>query len=281
LDATNVVDAAVAIVTGVDIDHEAVLGSTAQQIAFEKAGIFKPGRAAVVGASGLAAAVPHLAAHARAAGTASLHIVGDVAVPVLGLVGAHQRRNAAAALAAIAALQQSEHAVALRFTPALIRAGLASVQHPGRFEQLPGSPTVILDGAHNVAGAQALAECMIALPNYLRSSTALVIAVSADKQVPQLLAALLPYVGLVVATRYQQDRAKSPTELAALCAAGHRHVAQADTLAAAMAIAQAAPTVTHIIVAGSLFLVGEARTLLCGAATDPWVVTDPMPRIAT
>lgn len=280
LDATNVVAADVAIVTGVDIDHEAVLGATAQQIAFEKAGIFKTGRAAVVGISGLTAAVPHLAAHARAAGVASLRIVDESAlatVPPLGLTGAHQRRNAAAAMAAVAALGS----LANRFTPALINAGLAAVHHPGRFEQLPGSPTVILDGAHNVAGAHALAASMVALPNYERNTTALVIAVSADKQVPELLTALLPFVGMVVATRYQQDRAKPSAELAALCANQHPNVAQAASLAEALAIAQGAPAVTHIIVAGSLFLVGEARTLLCGAVSDPWLVTDPVPRIAT
>jgi dihydrofolate synthase/folylpolyglutamate synthase len=269
LDATNVVDPAVAVVTGVALDHEAILGDTVAKIAAEKAGIWKPGRPAVIGASGLAEAVPVLIDAARAAG-APVTVIDDAAVaavPPIGLGGAHQRRNAAAAIAAIQAL-------GLR----VVAAALASVRHPGRFEVLgpdaapPGVPRVILDGAHNPHGAGALAEAL----RERGERPVLVVAVSADKDVAAIARALAPEVRAVIATRYQQDRAMDPTALAAVFAVLGQATEAAPDLRAALAAAAAhgAP----ILVAGSLFLVGEARTLLLGAPTDPVLVTDPPAR---
>ncbi|HEY0475903.1 MAG TPA: Mur ligase family protein [Kofleriaceae bacterium] len=273
LDATNVVDPAVCVVTGVALDHEAILGDTIAQIAAEKAGIWKPGRPAIVGGSGVAEAVPVLVAAARAAG-AIPHVIDDAeiaAVPPVGLPGAHQRRNAAAAIAAIRALGLP-----------VVASALARVRHPGRFEILeppatpPGVPRIILDGAHNPHGAAALAEAL----RERGERPVLIVAVSADKDVAAIAAALAGSVRAVVATRYQQDRALDPARLAAAfeaapgAAAGA--VAVAPDLAAAIAIAAAyqAP----IVIAGSLFVVGEARTLLLDAPTDPMLVTDPPAR---
>jgi dihydrofolate synthase / folylpolyglutamate synthase len=280
LDATNVVDPAVAVVTGVALDHQAILGDTLAKIALEKAGIYKPGRPAIIGASGLAEAVPVLTTAAYAAG-ASVTVIDDAAVaavPPIGMAGQHQQRNAAAAIAAARALHLP-----------VASAALASVRHPGRFEvidppsippaTLRGVPLIILDGAHNPHGAQALAEVL----RERGERPVLVVAVSADKDVAAIAAALAPAVRAVVATRYQQERAMAPAQLAAVFArlglpsgAGHGatlDVATAPDLRAALVLAAAhgAP----ILVAGSLFLVGEARTLLLGAPTDPMVVTDP------
>jgi dihydrofolate synthase/folylpolyglutamate synthase len=266
LDATNVVDPAVAVVTGVAMDHEAILGDTLAKIAAEKAGIYKPGRPAIIGASGLAEAVPVLSALAHAAG-ASVTMIDDAAVaavPPLGLPGAHQRRNAAAALAAIAALGLP-----------VVAPALVTVHHPGRFEVIgpPATPRgierVILDGAHNPHGAQALAEVL----RERGERPVLVVAVSADKDVAGIAAALAPAVRAVIATRYQQDRAMDPETLAALFARSGATAASAPTLHAALTAAAAYGAT--IVVAGSLFLVGEARTLLLGAPTDPMLVTDP------
>ncbi len=294
LDATNVVDADVAVVTGVDMDHEAILGTTPQQIAFEKAGIFKVGRGAVIGASGLAAATTHLRAHARAVGTGPLLVVDAVslaAVPAVALAGQHQRRNAAAALAALDVLTLQQHPLAHRFSVSVRATGLAQVQHPGRFERLAGSPMVILDGAHNPAGAAALAQALRSEPNYARATTALVLAVSADKPVAAMLAELAPAFGLIVATRYQQERSMSPADLAASCTravatslglsttSSPVAVLAAENLLTALADATNWPGVERIVIAGSLFLVGEARTALCRAASDPLLVTDPMGQV--
>jgi dihydrofolate synthase / folylpolyglutamate synthase len=269
LDATNVVDPAVAVVTGVAMDHEAILGDTLAKIAAEKAGIYKPGRPAIIGASGLAEAVPGLVAQAHAAG-ASVTVIDDAAiaaVPPIALPGAHQRRNAAAAIAAIQALGLP-----------IVAPALATVRHPGRFEVIgpPATPRgvdrVILDGAHNPHGARALAEVL----RERGERPVLVVAVSADKDVAGIAAALVPVVRAVIATRFQQDRAMDPEALAAIFARSGAASASAPALREALTAAAAygAP----ILVAGSLFLVGEARTLLLGAPTDPMLVTDPPAR---
>jgi dihydrofolate synthase/folylpolyglutamate synthase len=270
LDATNVVDPAVAVVTGVALDHEAILGDTVAQIAGEKAGIWKPGRPAIIGASGLAEAVPLLAEAARAAG-ALPRVIGDAdiaAVPPVGLPGEHQRRNAAAAIAAVQALGLP-----------IVGSALAGVRHPGRFEivespaALAGVPRIILDGAHNPHGAAALAEALRARGEH----PVLIAAASADKDVAAIAAALAPAVRAVVATRYQQDRAMDPARLAAAFAAAAgapAAIAAAPDLAAALAVA--ATYRAPIVIAGSLFLVGEARTALLGAPTDPVRLSDPV-----
>lgn len=249
LDATNVVDPAVAVVTGVAMDHEAILGTTLAAIAGEKAGIWKPGRAAIVGASGEPAAVPVLVEAAERVG-ARVRVIDSAYVGPLALAGDHQRRNAAAAIAACEELGVSA------------TGALATVTHAGRMERVGD---VLLDGAHNPHGATALARALAGKP-------VLVIAVSADKDARAIAGALRPAVGHIVATRYQQDRAMPPEELARVIGTPHA----APDLASALALARTLGS--DIVVAGSLFLVGEARTLLLKAPTDPVVLSDPPAR---
>jgi dihydrofolate synthase/folylpolyglutamate synthase len=254
LDATNVVDAPIAAVTGVAFDHEAILGDTLAAISAEKAGIFKPGQRAFVGAAGEADAVPLLVQHARAAGVADVRVIGEPADVPLALAGAHQQKNAALALAIVDALELAAD-----------RTVLASLHHPGRFE-LAGD--VILDGAHNPHGARALAATL----RERGIRPVLVIAVSADKDVRAIAGALAPMVSAVVATRYQQQRALAPEQLATHFEGAH----VAADLAAALARARTLGS--PVLIAGSLFIVGEARTLLLGAPTDPVRVSDPSAR---
>jgi dihydrofolate synthase/folylpolyglutamate synthase len=169
LDAVNVIDADVAIVTSVDIDHTDFLGTTREEIGFEKAGIFRPGKAAICSDP-----VPpaSLLAHAEAIG-ADLWLLGrdfnysgdkqqwnyggrsqrrnSLAYP--SLRGANQLLNAAAALAALEVLR-----LELPVGAQEVRTGLVVVELPGRFQVLPGRPTVILDVAHNPHAASALAQ---------------------------------------------------------------------------------------------------------------------------
>jgi dihydrofolate synthase/folylpolyglutamate synthase len=261
LDATNVVDAEVAAVTGVAMDHEAMLGGTLDALAGEKAGIFKRGRRAVIGCSGEPAAIPTLIAGAKRAGVSRLTLV-DGEAPV-ALPGAHQRRNAAGALAVVDHLE----ALGALSAPSWIRArGLATVRHPGRLEVIGH---VVLDGAHTPHGAAALAA---ALADVARPRT-LILALSADKDVAAMLAPLVPVVDTLIATRYQQPRALSPADLASAArTAGFADVSEAPDVASALATATGT-----VIIAGSLMLVGEARVLLMGAPADPMVVTDPAP----
>lgn len=169
LDAVNVVDADVAVVTSIDIDHTEYLGNTRDQIGFEKAGIFRAGKAAICGDP-----LPpvSLIKHAESIG-ADLWLMGrdfnymgdkqqwayggrgqrrnSLAYP--SLRGANQLLNASAALAALEALRDR-----LPVGAQEVRTGLATVELPGRFQVLPGQPTVILDVAHNPHAAATLAQ---------------------------------------------------------------------------------------------------------------------------
>jgi dihydrofolate synthase/folylpolyglutamate synthase len=265
LDATNVIDPAVAVVTGVALDHDAILGTTLDAIAREKAGIFKPGRPAIVGASGEPAAVPMLVELARQAGAPVVVIdeAAIAAVPPLGLEGTHQRANAAAAWAAVHALAGLPVA-----GPAAVAAALAGVRHPGRFERVGD---VILDGAHNPHGARALAAALGA------TRPVLVLAVSADKDIDAIVAALAGAVSAVVATQFQQARSVEPSELARAIARVAPALPVANEPDLASALAHARRLGAQVVVAGSLFIVGEARVMLCGAEADPIWVSDPAP----
>lgn len=289
LDATNVVDTSVAVVTGVAFDHQAVLGETLTQIAGEKAGIWKPGVPAVIGISGEPAAEPMLLDAAVGVGASPVVAVRSQLAPPqvaaviasgLGLRGAHQQGNAASAWAAWQALAVARPELAARMTEAAACAGLRDTKHPGRFELVAGDPVVILDGAHNPQGAQALAATLKARHADLRRVArycVAVLAVSADKTVSEMLAALGGVVDAVVATRYQHDRAMEPAQLAAYCHdAGLEVSAVTAGLAPALAHARSVGA-TEIVVAGSLFLVGEARALLLGCPVDPVAVMDPSP----
>ncbi|TCW85350.1 bifunctional tetrahydrofolate synthase/dihydrofolate synthase [Burkholderia sp. SRS-46] len=173
LDAVNIIDTDCAIVTSIDIDHTEYLGDTREQIAFEKAGIFRPGKPAICGDP---AAPQTLVDHAQAIG-ADLWLVGrdfrceaqpgaerqqwsyrgrDKRYPALAypaLRGANQLINASAALAALESLR-----AVLPVSAQDIRLGLANVELPGRFQVLPGKPAIVLDVAHNPHAAAVLAQ---------------------------------------------------------------------------------------------------------------------------
>ncbi|KWH48122.1 bifunctional tetrahydrofolate synthase/dihydrofolate synthase [Burkholderia stagnalis] len=173
LDAVNIIDTDCAIVTSIDIDHTEYLGDTREQIAFEKAGIFRPGKPAICGDP---AAPQTLVDHAEAIG-ADLWLVGrdfryeaqpgaerqqwsylgrDKRYPALAypaLRGANQLINASAALAALESLR-----AVLPVSAQDIRLGLANVELPGRFQVLPGKPAIVLDVAHNPHAAAVLAQ---------------------------------------------------------------------------------------------------------------------------
>jgi dihydrofolate synthase / folylpolyglutamate synthase len=260
LDATNVVDPQVAAVTGVALDHQDVLGPTLDSIAAEKAGIFKPGRGAVVGMSGVPDAVPTLVAAAQAAGVAELVVVTKPVSETwpLGLAGAHQRRNAACALAILDVLERRAN---IRVDERARRAGLAAARWPGRLE-LVGD--VLLDAAHNPDGAEALARS-------LPEGVVAVAGVSADKDVAGVIAPVAARARQVIATEAPHPRAMPASELAALVS-GVPVTAEAN-FRSALALARQAGG--PVVVFGSLFLVGAVRAFLLGEETDPATLQDP------
>lgn len=275
LDATTAVDAPIAAVTGVALDHQEYLGDTVAAIAAEKAGIWKPGQRAIVGAAGDPVAQPILIAAARAAGVATLDVVDAAALaraPTSALAGAHQRENAACADAIVDALVALG---AIAAPPEVRAAGYAAAVHPGRCEVVATAPTVLLDGAHNPDGARALANAIAARPERPR---ALVLAVSADKDVAAIVAPLVGVVDVVIASRYDQPRSMAPPALAAIARAAGALVEIADDLEAAVDRARDAVGLGGLVViAGSLFAVGEVRPRFRAMAIDPLVVTDPAP----
>ncbi len=273
-DATNLVAGDVAVICPISLDHPE-LGSTVARIATEKAGIVKPGKIAVVREQ-LPEAMRVIEARAADVG-ASLLIedrdfslvdrrqgVGAQAIAIEGVFetyedltlpvfGEHAARNAAASVAAVEALLGRAPAVAS------VRAALASVTSPGRLEIVARHPLVALDGAHNPAGARALAS---ALPEVFSwGSLLLVIGTSRDKDVAGILGELGPLADVAYPTAYSGARSEDPTELAtALDEAGVRVAARFDSVADALDAARSDAVVDDLIlVTGSLYTVADAR----------------------
>ena len=257
-DATNATDPHVSVITPISHDHMRELGTSLGQIASEKAGVLRPGRVAIVARQdAVVAAVVRRAAKALAT---VLREVSPLSASVakrygLALRGAHQRQNAALAIAAARALV--EHGVPFR--EAAIGRGLRQLRWPGRFELVPGSPPVVLDGAHNDGSAAALAAAIRAEVPGRR--VRLVIGMMRDKDARAVARALAPIASAVYATRPESPRAADPAAIARLFP--RVPVGAFDGLSAALraARADAGPGET-LCVTGSLALVGEARGLL-------------------
>jgi dihydrofolate synthase / folylpolyglutamate synthase len=276
LDATSALGAEVAAVTGVALDHQEHLGERLEDIAREKAGVFHPGQHAVIGLAGQPEAVPWLIAAARARGVASLTVVDAVAVAAvpgsLGLAGPHQRRNAACALAVV------DVCAGRLGRPIDERAragGLAGCRLPGRLEILSRDPLLVADGAHNPHAAGVLAD---ALDELAAARWVAVVGVSRDKDVAGILEPIARRAEAIVATAAAHERALGPAELARLARGLSADVHEAPDLAAALELARRlAGAGGAILVAGSLFLVGEARALVLGEPADPLTAFDPVP----
>jgi dihydrofolate synthase/folylpolyglutamate synthase len=255
LDATNAITPAVAVLTAIDFDHTAWLGDTLAAIAGEKAGIIKRG-VPVISAPQEPEAAAVIARAAAAAG-APLHVVGAPAPEsyTVGLAGSHQRLNAALALAAldaagIAADEKARHA------------GLARVEWPGRFQRLENG-RIILDGAHNPAAARRLAHTWHEEYGDRHRAT-IILGILRDKDAGAICRALEPLAARCIAVPVRNPRTLAPAELCAVLGQVAPGVADAALdFSAALDAARANPE--PVLVAGSLFLVGEALALLTGS----------------
>ncbi len=285
-DATNVADGQVAVVTPISIDHTRALGNTVAEIAQEKAGIIKPGAVAVLAqqpwpatdvlrnrATTVDATVVQegndfaVARRAVAVGGQTLTIQGltgqykDLFLP---LHGAHQAHNAVCALAAVEAFLGSRTSL----DEELVREAFAGVTSPGRLEVLRRNPTVVLDGAHNLAGAQAAAAALREAFAFKRVMG--VLGVSSDKDARGILAAFEPVLTEIVVTQNSWRRAMPADHLASIAVEvfGPDRVRVAPRLAQALrdavqfAETSDQPAKTGIVVTGSIITAGEARQLL-------------------
>ncbi len=289
-DATSVVEAQVAVVCPIDLDHMHILGDTIEEIAGEKAGVIKQGATAVIaGQQPEAAAVLlerctevgarmvlegrdfALLERTQAVGGQLLRIngaegpVGDIHLPVYG---EHMAHNAALALAAVEALLGGR-----ALQPEVVVDGFAAVEAPARLELIRKSPPVVLDTCHNPHGARAT---MAALDENFDLTPAVgVVAMMADKAVDEVLSIFAEHMDRIIVTMVSStDRGMAVEELAdrAIGAFGAERVSQAPNVTAAidmaMEFADLAGTGGGVVVAGSVILAGEVRAMFKGPGAN-------------
>jgi dihydrofolate synthase/folylpolyglutamate synthase len=293
-DSTNVIDAQVAIVTPISLDHTHLLGDNVRDIAEEKAGIIKPGAVAVLAQQPLEAAEVLMRRAAEvgatvaregmefgvierqlAVGGQQLVIKGlsqEYADVFLPLHGAHQAGNAACAIAAVEAfLGAGQGGAALE--PEVVRAAFAKVSSPGRLEVVRRNPAVILDAAHNPGGAEATARAIS--EEFTFEHLVAVFAAMKDKDVRGVLEAFEPVVDEIVVTRNSTLRSMPVDELAALAEEvfGEGRVIAVERLDDAIdralelaesGVPDASLGGVGVLVTGSVVTAGDAGRLLRG-----------------
>lgn len=286
LDATNVIMPAVSVITNIELEHTEFLGSSIEQIAEEKAGIIKPKVPVVTGATQpeVIAVFEKAAAQnsspiyrmgkdfgpVRTAGSGTQKfdyrgISADRAGLSLSLLGKHQIGNACIAVAALECAVKA----GIYVSESAIRTGLSSARWAGRLERVSERPDIFLDGAHNPASAEILAEALKELKqNYRR--LILVVGILKDKDYRGILNRLAPIADYIVATRPDYARAMDASILAVEAGRIHRNVFAAETIGDAVALARRKAAADDIIViTGSLYTVGDARALLVSPADVP------------
>lgn len=283
LDATNVILPDVAAITRIGYDHMAILGSTLDAIAREKAGIVKPGRPVVSSPQEPdAAAVIEAVARERAAplwlGGREWQVEGswqdfvfrcpgvELAGLAVALRGAHQGENAGVALATLPWLAEAGIAV----SEEAVRIGLASVSWPGRLEVLRERPLVVVDGAHNRESAQRLAQAVCEAFRWNRLW--LVLGVLRDKEIERIVGPLAPLANAFFAVEGFAPRAATAERLLeagkSLVPGGEAKAFRSVSEALAEALARAASD-DLVLVTGSLGMVAAARKALGIATSDP------------
>ena len=279
LDATNVLDAGVCVITSISLDHMAILGNTIGEIAADKAGIIKPGSTVVIAPQASEALSPILAA-CQEKEAAPILVGRDVTweegrtgtdgqrFKVRGrngeydlympLLGAHQLENAALAVAALEALGSQGIDVSAK----AMEVGFENVSWPCRMEVLSRSPLLVADGAHNVYSIESLLK---SLPDYLAyDRLILVVGFSRDKNVEGMARALGEKADIIVATASRHPRSMQAVEVAGLFPETGKPVlasTPADALRLAMEVAGKKDLV---LATGSLFLAAEVREAALG-----------------
>ena len=273
LDATNIVTPIATAITSIDFDHQVQLGETIEAIAREKAGIIKPGVPVVCGPLPAAAGAV-IEEISKARGATLIEALEEVRIVrnerrssvgvrsrmramedvTLALSGRHQLDNAAVAVALLDELANQ----GITVTDRAVRTGLTEAKWPGRLERFTrGRTEILLDAAHNPAGARGLASH---LQEIGWSRVTLVFGAMRDKDVTHMLEALAPFCEAIVCTTAPSPRALSAFDLAALARPLGPTVEAIDDPAAALA--RALEMARPIVSAGSIFLIGPLRDIL-------------------
>ena len=292
LDATNVVETLLSVITDISLDHTEWLGDTITLIAHEKAGILRrngvlitlpqhPEANQAIGevameleVCGVNAAdyIPSLQLPAFGDPNPSILLRNRYPLQILGetvqvdspLAGEHQRRNLALAIAAAVELRNHH---GLKITPAHIAEGIRNTQWPGRLERfnLPGKPSILLDVAHNPAGVWTLRAAISALLNAVPCPLHLVLVFGCmkDKAFAEMAQILFPIFSTVITTPVASPRSATAEELAAAAGqTGVRAIAADNAHQALDRAFSEAPPDGLIVVAGSVYLIGEIRPIL-------------------
>lgn len=276
LDATNVTDASVAVITNVDLDHQEFLGDTLAAIAAEKAGVIKPGRIVVSGCEHpevrevvqqkcRETSVELMETGGSAAARNLFHVDGrygfdlqmggdDLRGITLQMAGSFQVKNAVMAATAASHLRRS----GFNIPPGAISEGLQAASWPGRLEIIRQSPLILLDGAHNPAAAREVAE--FARNHFKGQTVRLVYASMRDKAIGEISSILFPLADAVYLTRPGLDRAATPEAiLESVQATPRETIIEPDPARALERAVEASLPEDVVLVAGSLFLVGAVK----------------------
>jgi len=261
LDATNIVSPLASIITNIGIEHSEWLGDTYEKIAAEKAGIIKPNVPIITAArpgEGLEV-IASVAQEKRA----PLTVVDESQVhcpPLsaleLPLHGAHQKLNAATAVATVRVLDRK-----LPLSDEILRRGLLAVDWPGRMQRVTtaSGQVVLLDGAHNPTSAEALRAALQA--EFPDARPTIIFGVFRDKDSASMCHSLAPLAGRLLLTPVHSERTEDPARLVAACCGANPHATLEVCTSLAQAVEKAARE-TFVVVTGSLYLVGEALELL-------------------
>jgi dihydrofolate synthase/folylpolyglutamate synthase len=276
LDATNVIDPMVSVITNIGLEHTDILGDTREKIAMEKAGIIKQGGRLVT------AADPEIynifKEVCRERSSSIVGVGSDIMVKgreyseesqtfdvegfgtrydnvELKLIGDHQLCNAGCAFGAVHVLNENGFDV----PEEAFRSGLKNVMWPGRLEIMQRNPTVVLDCAKDPYGMKALREAL--LKTFKSRKLITIIGMSSDKNIPLMLDEIIPVSSAVIATKHHiAGRAFDPAVLAGMVSKYGKKAIVADSVDEALDIAlKSSDSDSLICVTGSLFLVGEAR----------------------
>jgi dihydrofolate synthase/folylpolyglutamate synthase len=290
LDATNIVDPCLSIITDIDYDHQKFLGETLPEIAHEKAGIMRPGGIVVLlpqhrqvndtlgreimdrnarpvsAVKNMPPLIPDAGSQAGEVASGSnrfpLEVMGREIVVDSPLAGRHQVRNLALAITAAEQLQHS----GFRILPEHVEEGIRNTHWAARFQVLKadpneGSPEIVLDVAHNPAGAWALRSTLSA--RYEGRPLTFVFGAMRDKAIAEIAGILFPLADQVIATHAENPRAATPHEIAELGQPFATEILEEESVAAALSRARTqAGGKGVVVITGSIYIVGEALRLL-------------------
>ncbi|HLK53450.1 MAG TPA: cyanophycin synthetase, partial [Candidatus Angelobacter sp.] len=287
LDATNISDPCISVITDIDFDHQIFLGNTLPEIAREKAGIIRSkgtvvllpqhpvvnetlGKEIMDRNAHAISAVKHMpsmtpgADYETAASAGrnrfSLAVMGEEIMVDFPLAGRHQLRNLALA---ITAAEQLNHC-GFKISPRQIEQGIRMTRWPARFQVIPaedGLPEIVLDVAHNPAGAWALRSALSTF--YEDRPLTFVFGSMRDKAISEIADILFPLAERVIATQAENPRAASPQEIAELGTHTQTEILQAKSVREALERARTlAGKQGVIVITGSIYIVGEALSIL-------------------